>query len=817
MKMNHMKVLLRRFIVLVTVSCFIGGEFFLMPHVAKAENPIIQTTYTADPAPLVVGDTVYLYTTRDERRETKSTEWSLMNEWRCYSSKDMVNWTDLGQIAHANTFDGTNNWRAWAPQCVMRSVYEDGKWKDKYFLYAPFNGTKIDVAVADNPWGPFKDATPGKYLIDGGWGGGNIDPTVMIDDHGHPEDKANYDAYLYWGNPYFRYCKLTDDMLDVDPDTNGDGKISDTEAVADPRFSSEDNKILGKVRSGLHSFQTYGEEGLASFGIPTQGSNSTGKFPNDPKGSEKPRSAFEEGPWVYKHADNNASTDDYFLVFVGGRTPGETLEYSTAPTPFGPWTHRGLIMARELGFSCDHPGVASFKGHEYLFYLNEMLVGGTGSDRSVCVKEFEYDGNNLIKKQTPEGVTSLMTMEIKNSKKGTSYFSVNPVGTLDPYSNNQAETICWESNLNGPTGGFNGTGAGVKTKAKEDYKDKDPATGKVAFWQSAARNGVVVCDIDNNDYIKLRQVDFGTKGPGKFTASVACGQDTKGGDLEIWSDYDNVDSRKKLGVLHVSDTGGDNSYVENTIDISESLKGIHDLFFIFKGKDDVDLFNFDRWKFTEKDLSVVTTPTTATVTPITVTPEPKATPTAVPQETKQKYPTPKTVKAIQTEIKTVQIKWNKVTKAVLYKVYRSQSAKNGFKKIADVSVNYYNDRNVKPGKTYYYKVAVEDSDKAIHSDLSTMAVQTVFKKPLIKSLISTGGKLKINCQKIKNVKGYEVYIAAQNSGNYKLQDVITNNQANISIKNLQEGKRYYIKIRAYQIVNGNKSYSMYSNVKMIML
>ena len=32
----------------------------------QAQNPIIQTKYTADPAPYVHGDTIYLYTTHDE-------------------------------------------------------------------------------------------------------------------------------------------------------------------------------------------------------------------------------------------------------------------------------------------------------------------------------------------------------------------------------------------------------------------------------------------------------------------------------------------------------------------------------------------------------------------------------------------------------------------------------------------------------------------------------------------------------------------------------------------------------------------------------
>ena len=200
---------------------------------------------------------------------------------------------------------------------------------------SPFNGTKMDVAVADHPWGPYEDATPGTFLIDGTWDAGNIDPSVFIDDHGNPEDKENYDAYMYWGNPYLRYCKLTDDLLDVDPDMDGDGIISDDEASLDSRFSREDNKINGVVKPGLYSYQMFGEEGYASFGVPTVNPSSTGKFPMEPKGSEQLRSAFEEGPWLFHRDDANPFTDDYFMIFVGGRTPGETIEYSTGPTQIG--------------------------------------------------------------------------------------------------------------------------------------------------------------------------------------------------------------------------------------------------------------------------------------------------------------------------------------------------------------------------------------------------------------------------------------------------------------------------------------------------
>lgn len=591
----------------------------------SAENPIVQTMYTADPSPLVVGDTLYVYTTRDELRESAIDDWSLMNEWRCFATKDMVNWTDMGQIAHAETFNGTGNWRAWAQHVVkMPTQVEGGRWEDRYYLFAPFNGTKIDVAISENPWGPFKDATPGKYLIDGGWGGGNIDPAVYIEDHGNPDDIDNYDVYLYWGNPYLRYCKLTNDLLDVDPDTDGDGVISEEEGKIDPRFSSDDNKILGEVKPGLHSFQTYGDEGYTSFGEPTQGKDSTGKFPAEPEGSEQKRCAFEEGPWLTKHDDGKDGTDDYFLFFVGGRTPGETVEYSTAPTPIGPWTYRGLVMDRENGNSCIHPGVVEFKEHNYLFYLNDMLVGGTGSNRSVCVKEFQYDENNLIAKETADNVQALLWQGVEDTTKGTPFFSVDPIGTLDPYVLNEAETICWTSNINGATGGFNGTGRGVKTKAKEQYTGIDDATGKEAFWQSAAYYGVAVCDIDNGDYIKVANVDFGNEEVTGFTVSAACGtgtplenpvydsngieifnpeNDTVSGELELWLDY-GTDDEKMIGVVDITDTGSTNTYEKFTVSINGGITGVHDFYMIAAGEDNAKLFNLDNWIFTKKEAEI---------------------------------------------------------------------------------------------------------------------------------------------------------------------------------------------------------------------
>ncbi len=161
---------------------------------ALAQNPIIQTSYTADPAPMVYNGKLYLYTSHDEDQST----WFVMNNWKLYTTEDMVNWTDHGVVLSYNDFAwGARN--AWAPQCVERN--------GKFYMYVPLTNNEgkegIAVAVSHSPYGPFIDPL-GKHLVQkNGWG--DIDPTVFIDDDGQ--------AYLYWGNPFCHYVKLNEDMI----------------------------------------------------------------------------------------------------------------------------------------------------------------------------------------------------------------------------------------------------------------------------------------------------------------------------------------------------------------------------------------------------------------------------------------------------------------------------------------------------------------------------------------------------------------------------------------------------------------------------
>lgn len=191
------------------------------PVVSSADNPIVQTSYTSDPAPMVYDGVFYMYTGHD----ADGAKDYIMPDWKCFSSTDMQNWTDHGTILPESTFKWAGENSAWAAQCIERG--------GKFYMYVtvvPANGggRAIGVAVADSPTGPFTDAI-GKPLCGPDWA--FIDPTVFIDDDGQ--------AYLFFGNPNPYCVKLNEDMIsysgtvtkvDMTPEgfgtkSNGDGRM----------------------------------------------------------------------------------------------------------------------------------------------------------------------------------------------------------------------------------------------------------------------------------------------------------------------------------------------------------------------------------------------------------------------------------------------------------------------------------------------------------------------------------------------------------------------------------------------------------------
>ncbi|WAC47883.1 glycoside hydrolase family 43 protein [Asticcacaulis sp. SL142] len=191
---------------LILASLMLAGVATAQPR-APGSNPLITDIFTADPAPLVVGDTVYLYTGHDEAR---GKEMFTMKDWRVFSSKDLLTWTAHGPIMNATDFKWAAK-DAWAAQTIEKN--------GKFYFYAAVEhdktqpGKAIGVAVSDSPTGPFVDAR-GTALItnqmtpQGPHTWDDIDPTVFIDDDGT--------AWLIWGNFNCYYAKLKPNMIELD-------------------------------------------------------------------------------------------------------------------------------------------------------------------------------------------------------------------------------------------------------------------------------------------------------------------------------------------------------------------------------------------------------------------------------------------------------------------------------------------------------------------------------------------------------------------------------------------------------------------------
>jgi len=436
---------------------------------ANAQNPIIQTKYTADPAPMVYNDTVFLYTGHDE---DDATGFKMLN-WMLYTSTDMVNWTDHGIVASLKDFKWVNTDNgAWAPQCIRRN--------NKFYLYCPVpNGLGIGVLISDSPYGPFKDPI-GKALIKNG--PQDIDPTILIDDDGQ--------AYLYWGNPELWYVKLNEDMISC---------------------SSEPKKMPEFIKT---------------------------------KGEKDPFH-YQEGPWVWKRNGH------YYVAYASTCCP-EGIGYAMANSPIGPWEYKGMIMEGDPRSSGNHPGVIDYKGKSYVFGFNYAILKQTMSKhyerRSICLENLIYNADGTIQK---------LPFWSKN---------VMQLGVLNPYQRTEAETMAFSEGLK---------------------------TDMVTEWERSGRNNkkigdkIFITSIHNGDYIKVQGVDF-SKGVTSVDASVAS---LSGGKIEIRTDK--IDG-PIMATINVTTSGEGDSWKTITTPV-KNIKGVHDLFFVFKG--DKDLFNFDWWKF----------------------------------------------------------------------------------------------------------------------------------------------------------------------------------------------------------------------------
>lgn len=324
-------------------------------------------TYGGDPAAMVDGDTVYLYTGHD----VATGDSYVIDGWICYSTKDLLNWKYEGEIMSSKDISWANVAdSAWAAQTVKHN----GKY---YFYYCTWDKTakasskikageqSIGVAVSDSPTGPFKDL--GKPIVSGEvtdfgtesseWN--DIDPTVWIE----KDDKGEEHRYLAWGNGNYYICELNDDMISV-KDQNGDGKITGG-------TSTKTADVIQKTSV----------------------------------------TSYTEAPWLYRRQDANGNYyGQYYLFYASGWREG--MSYATTDDLLnGEWSEGKEIARPNVTSNTNHMAVIDFKGKTYFIYHNGALAGGNGYRRVANITELKFNEDRSIDEvpETTAGIAGTTT------------------------------------------------------------------------------------------------------------------------------------------------------------------------------------------------------------------------------------------------------------------------------------------------------------------------------------------------------------------------------------------------------------------------
>ncbi len=168
---------------------------------AAAENPVFPG---ADPHAVVIGDELWVFPTGNPAGGPH-------DRFTAMSSADLVHWRARGTLLRRDRIgwiddDGAPKHFLWAPAVATR----DGTWY-LYYSVGPQGPTpsRIGVAVADRPEGPYRDT--GKPLVTGGNGFEAIDPMVFID----PKTDI---PYLYAGGSAgarLRVWQLNPDLVTI--------------------------------------------------------------------------------------------------------------------------------------------------------------------------------------------------------------------------------------------------------------------------------------------------------------------------------------------------------------------------------------------------------------------------------------------------------------------------------------------------------------------------------------------------------------------------------------------------------------------------
>lgn len=167
---------------------------------------------------------------------------------------------------------------------------------------------------------------------------------------------------------------------------------------------------------------------------------------------------------------------------------------------------------------------------------------------------------------------------------------------------------------------------------------------------------------------------------------------------------------------------------------------------------------------------------------------------------------------------SLKLAWNKPAGATGYQLQRKSG--NRYKALATVKGTSYTHKSLTAGTGYTYRVRAYRTVGG-KNYYSGWAYMTAYTKPATPNLtglsaIKSGHKIKATWKKIGgSASGYQIYWAKDKNFKKVVSKTTVSGQKKTSYtgKNFTKGKRYYVKVRAYKTVKGNKIYGAWSKVR----
>lgn len=178
----------------------------------------------------------------------------------------------------------------------------------------------------------------------------------------------------------------------------------------------------------------------------------------------------------------------------------------------------------------------------------------------------------------------------------------------------------------------------------------------------------------------------------------------------------------------------------------------------------------------------------------------------------------------------VRLLWNEISGAYGYQIWRKQGDKYTLyalvKTIGDKGnelisnqgkTTAYSNTGLIAGEMYNFKIRAfwmtEDKQKVFGTFSDEYKVTVMPETPELKIANVKSGQADLDWSYVELSQGYQVWMAESEIGEYKIVKSIDDNKTSRYVKkDLESGKTYYFKVRAYSEVNGRKSFGGFSNV-----